>query len=531
MNKEQIFKENFTIIDEANRCLDPVIYQKGWEYYQQGRVKWVKEFGPRIYSTVSDDKMYTVTLHVDNFSQSKCTCVKKQLCEHIAAVFFHCYNPRLVQSESFSKGSLKTGKKTPPQIPSQAPKPVSDPVMEGPVELWYEYLEFVYNRLRESKECSYQHYQGYYEGELYFLARLYDGFTGDVLAHSKNWPFFNKEIYRFHSYLFLMTQLEKRTKDDAKLSYLDSYQIEEIEETFSQALTSILSFKQRGKYRLFFQKAVEIVREHLFRKKTPLFDWQLIYRLICVTFLDNQDGREKETVCLEKLMQELEKTSQCYYHAALGLASLKMAGGRIEEAQAVLRNLKGQRIEDMLFYLEYLAGAKAWDNLLAWLLWLAPSVKEANLFVLEDICYYCVLAAKNSAAGEDFMKLVRSWLPRSFNFYAEYLLEAGLYREWAELNICYRCHTWESTNKSALRHLESREPAVLMPLYHQWAARLIGEKNRKAYQDAVKVLKKIRSLYNRQKMSGEWKTFISRLVLRHQRLRAFREELQKGKLI
>ncbi len=97
--------------------------------------------------------------------------------------------------------------------------------------------------------------------------------------------------------------------------------------------------------------------------------------------------------------------------------------------------------------------------------------------------------------------------------------------------MIYQAYGRQSIKISALRHLESCEPAVLIPLYHQWAAKLIEEKNRSSYREAVRLLKKLRSLYNRQKMGKEWDTFISRLSLRFPRMRAFQEELRKGKLI
>ncbi|MEG3071916.1 MAG: hypothetical protein RQM92_14715 [Candidatus Syntrophopropionicum ammoniitolerans] len=70
-----------------------------------------------------------------------------------------------------------------------------------------------------------------------------------------------------------------------------------------------------------------------------------------------------------------------------------------------------------------------------------------------------------------------------------------------------------------------------MPLYHQWAARLIDQRKRQSYIEAVRLLKKLRTLYNRQRMGKEWRAFISRLASHYPRLRALQDELRKGKLI
>jgi uncharacterized Zn finger protein len=324
-----------------------------------------------------------------------------------------------------------------------------------------------------------------------------------------------------------MAGLEKQVKG-TDLSFLNSYQIRNIEDGFFAAFTSIHSDKQREKYDLFLQKAVAVARECLFEGYTALFDWLFFYRTMCVNLFNNPGN---ETAYLEQFIREPEKNQLGYYYAALGLASLKMAARKNEEALALLQKLQEKRIDDMLFYLGYFSQAKDWDNLLIWLRWLTPEIMAANPAVLENICEFCLYAAKNDSAGEEFIQLVSSWLPRSLDFYANHLIEAGLIREWAELIMTYRGYTWENINKNVLRHLESRDPAALIPLYHQWAARLIEEKNRKSYQEAVKVLKKLHTLYNKQKIPKEWHAFILRLTARYPRLRALQEELRKGKLI
>ncbi len=521
MFKDKITDESIeSMAAQAVVCIDPELYEKGRDYFQRKRITWTKSFGPRIYSAVNDGKTHTVIIHLDDFKKSTCTCEKKQLCEHIAAVFFHYCEPWLkANGILFNEVS---------HIPVMNPEPCV-PVMEGPVELWYEYFEFEYARVREAKKRSFQS-SDYFMGEFSFSVRLFDDFTSGISAHNNNWPAFNKALLRFHSNLFFMARLEKQVKGN-KSSYIDNYQIGQIEDGFLKDYSLLLSGKQQEIYQPFFRKAVEVVHEHLFQEETLLYDWLFIYRIMCVNYFGGLDCWKNETIILEEYMKESGKNQQACYYAALGLASVNLAAHRNDAALAVLKELKIKRIEDMLFYLLYLIKAKQWDQLLVWLRWLTPEIRTAMPVVFEDICGCCLQASEKSSAKEEFINLVRSWLPRSFNAYARYLLEAGLFREWAELTMSYRGYTWESIDKSVLRHLESRDPAALIPLYHQWAARLIEEKNRKAYQGAVRLLKKLRTIYNRQKMAKEWNTFIFRLAARYPRMRALHEELRKGKLI
>lgn len=535
MFKEYISDENMiNMAAEAARSMDPELYELGKDYYNRGRVEWTKLFGPRIYSVVDDGKKNTVIIHIDNFSKSTCACVKKHFCEHIAAVFLHYYEPWLMEKESLPNINLPpSGKKAfnpkpPPRLKKQALIiPVTE---EGPAERWHEYFEREYGRLVVATEKDYRQYVANQLDEMCYPAMKFNDFITAVSVHSKNWPSFNRSLYRLHSILFFMTRLEKSVKKES-LSFLGSFQISKIEVGLMDALNPVMSLKRREKYRPFIQKAVELVRENFLREKEQLFAWISIYRLMCVTLLDSREWLESETACLKEKMKGLKENGQGYYYTVLGLAGLLMSANRSGDALAILQKLKEKNIEDMFFYLHELAGAKKWGKLLPWIRWLDDEIRDANPALFEDVCEYCILAAKNSRFGEEFAKLVKSWLPDSFYFYADYLLAAGMFREWVELNIIYHAHGRQSINTSALRHLESSEPALLIPLYHQWAARLIEDKNRSSYREAVRLLKKLRSLYNSQKMGKEWERFISRLSLRYSRMRAFQEELRKGKLI
>lgn len=536
MYKDQISKDKVLIMAaEATRCMEQESYEKGRALYDRDRVKWVKIFGPRIYSTVDDGKMYTVTIHIDNFSQSTCTCPKKRLCEHIAAVFMHYHDPWVIKNEILSKANLTASKKdfsnnSPLRLQDQAIHGAPD--MGGPVELWYDYFENAYNRISESRKRPSLSYTDFFASELYFRARLYNEFINVVSVYCQSWPSLNRALYRFHSDLFFMDMLEKQIKD-VNPAYVDRYQMEEIWDDFMESLAAILSNKQPEKnkplFQTFFQKAIEVARERLFLAQAPLFNWLMLYRLLCVTAFN--DCLEKETLYLEEFMKGAKRTRQSYYYAALGLASLRLAANREEDALSVLQRLKEKKADDMLFYLEYFAGAREWEKLLVWVSWLAPDINGASETVFQDICQYCLQAVENSKSGQEFIKLIRSWLPRSLDCYGEYLLEEDLFREWVELNMSYRGYTWDNIDKNVLKLIEARDPAALIPLYHQWSTMLIEEKTRRSYQAAVRLLKKLRSLYNKTKAIKVWNTFIYSLAARYPRMRALQEELRKGKLI
>lgn len=518
----------------AARCLDPELFEKGRQHYRKGRVEYARVFGPRIYAQVSDiidGKKYIVQLHIDSFPLSTCTCARKHLCEHIAAVLIHHCGDGLqpdTVSPGFDVPALEFA--SPPESIVETRKNFPDiPTPEGPVERWYKYYEHQYQRLREVK-CNYLYsYSVHLANELYFSPRLYDEFTGCLLLQSDHWPWPVKDLFRLYGCLFFMAGLEIQSKEQ-KSSFMDSFQVGLIEEDFLDAFTSIIPAGLQAQYQSFLQKLVQIVHESLFQQE-QLFDWLWIYRLLCMDVFGDQEWWKKEKAYLEEKMEKAEEGGREYYVAALALASLYITGNRKEAALAVLQKPRKKRVGDMLFYLEYLTRQEEWDALLLWLRWMAPAVLKASPGVIEKICRYCIRGAENSEAPEQFIKLFRFWLPHGFDVYADYLLETGLHREWVELHMSCLGRMETGIDRGDLRYLESLDPAVLIPLYHQWAARLIEEKGRKSYKEAVRLLKKLRNIYRKQKRKREWETFISRLASYYPRLRAFQEELRKGKLI
>ncbi|MNI87313.1 hypothetical protein D3C73_1445020 [compost metagenome] len=57
------------------------------------------------------------------------------------------------------------------------------------------------------------------------------------------------------------------------------------------------------------------------------------------------------------------------------------------------------------------------------------------------------------------------------------------------------------------------------------------QKNRDAYKQAVRRLKKLASIYKKLRELDRWNTYVEHLTTRYSRLRAFQEELRRGKLI
>jgi uncharacterized Zn finger protein len=82
-----------------------------------------------------------------------------------------------------------------------------------------------------------------------------------------------------------------------------------------------------------------------------------------------------------------------------------------------------------------------------------------------------------------------------------------------------------------LRAVEAHDPTLAFPLYHHAVERRIAQKNRTAYKESVRLLKKLGELYRQAGRADRFADYMDRLRQRYARLHAFQEELRKGKLV
>jgi uncharacterized Zn finger protein len=77
---------------------------------------------------------------------------------------------------------------------------------------------------------------------------------------------------------------------------------------------------------------------------------------------------------------------------------------------------------------------------------------------------------------------------------------------------------------------EKTRPEAAREIYRKEAEGLIERRNRGSYQEACKLLKKVRTLYERQGEEKAWADYVAKLREKYPTLRAFQEELTKAKL-
>ncbi|MDZ5711272.1 SWIM zinc finger family protein [Jeotgalibacillus haloalkalitolerans] len=128
------------------------------------------------------------------------------------------------------------------------------------------------------------------------------------------------------------------------------------------------------------------------------------------------------------------------------------------------------------------------------------------------------------------IKLYEKLLPYSARHLGAVMLDAGKYKEWVEL-VHWIDFTPEELEAAGLKKLMERKPEFAAPLLHQWVESLIQKKQRETYKKAVRYLKRLKKIYQGLNEEPRFELYLEQLIDRYRRLRAFREECERGKLI
>jgi hypothetical protein len=173
--------------------------------------------------------------------------------------------------------------------------------------------------------------------------------------------------------------------------------------------------------------------------------------------------------------------------------------------------------------------------------WVPVILDQANLYIQveyfydrQETIYYLLNEFEHYRAqvGDDetFEHACRKLLPYSYAVYHEYLIEKGLFHTWAELQLSIG-FSLDDVESRLLTVIEKKAPGVLLPLLHQEIAGKIAAKNRSSYKDAVKYLKRLKRVYKKMGDMDTWEHYFQHITSEYKRLRAFQEELVKGKLM
>ncbi|MEI7026381.1 SWIM zinc finger family protein [Paenibacillus sp. y28] len=574
MLRTQISKEQMeALAADIRTYFDAEVMRRGLEYQQKGLVYNAQIQDETKYSAkVQGSRVFDAELDLTFLVSSSCTCEEEGYCEHMAGAFLYAYAAVCGRPDEFVRSMAAPG---PDALKSRTasvridsslhrlttmltglePKPGAVPRETDSAERWSGFFEEMYGRFAHSHAQQRNHLDDYFAAALQMLTqpiswwntglrRLYIASSivylmqrlDDMARMPRSSPYDSPGLYAKAAKL-LHEKLNQAVKDatgngkddhrDSASSLHSEHSDGDTSGNGHSAATPVKNPSASSEQSAALALNLAL-HEQLFRKPAGIVDWLHVYRLLWLKLL-RLDRRDEEAR-LSKLRGEPGLNGRQRDLTRLAEAHFAVLGGRDEEAAARLSLLGESHAEDMLPYLNSFYQTKAWSRLLFWLRWLLPLMKKAEPAVFQLVADYWNEALKHEGSPEEWQSALVAMLPRSYAKLSAFLLQHGRYKEWMSLHL-YNAASPYDLSTLELKQLEGADPRMLLPLYHQAIDRLVVQRNREAYRMAVKMLKKLQTLYTAAGETGRFHEFIARFSLQYGRLRAFQEELKKGKLL
>ncbi|TXK73402.1 SWIM zinc finger domain-containing protein [Paenibacillus sp. N3.4] len=528
MLKLQIPKNRMNyLIKQIPLHFDAVVLEQGWEYYHKGRVTEIDLKGTRIQAAVTGSQIYETNIHLENFANSECSCTYDGSCKHMAAAFFSLYAPYgrpelllqqlkqqiLTRKKPIRGASLAQDKKAgQANVPLEAAMPVE----------WHRFFEGKFHGFSISHQHS--------------IETFYDSALESLPAHAVNWQSSARELFMFHILLFMMRKIEQFYQD-TKSSYLSYYHENGCKIAAKNCEDKLVAFIENTDLNKSFaaepkhwQATVKMLSDFALQGKDSPIDWLFVYRFIWWKLSDHRQAQQEEIQRLTVLLGKKELLARKKDTLLAARAHFDIMQGDTELAFARLEQLNHPNAKDFFLYLHHYYKDKKWSDMLVWLRWMLPSVANANHDDFRTFCQYWQDTTKHLDSDSEWVQVMESLLPRSYYYYTAYLLQTKRYRQWIDLQLANRISPL-SLYATELKAIEEHDSSLLLPLYHQAAERAVLEKNRASYKTAVRLLKKLHTIYKQLGQDDRWEHYVYRLADKFSRLRAFQEELKKGKWI
>lgn len=508
------------------------ILERGYTYFSNGVVfNTHVEEGKLLKSDVQGTQVYHVSLNLENVQDSTCTCPYSRLCKHIAATFFQMYsvfeNPRhflnraqqprtAKYSPSMLAPAFKSGIRS--LTPIQTPENVHSPLQpQSNVQQWWAFFESWTRNLFAAME-SYR-----------ASSELYSSYE-NVLGIATKWPEHRAQLFAVHATLFHLLKLQEFVQTKRQSYWF--HDLSQTAERLLQQLEGILYYLDASL--LIESELTEIaetkdmIREWKYMDLSSLY-WSYAYQMLWWELLQKPEWAKEEAEELNRLILHPETTEaeREKYRLLLGHFFVM----KNEDQAALDIWLPNERL-GLTFYLPYVksfARHHEWARFIAWIDRLEHLVGEADPQHYRLLTTVWREAMEQLGHGHECGFKLKKFLPGSFQEYANYLFDIQRYKEWMDLQLSYRV-LFSDISAWQIKQVEDSNPALLLPFYIQQINRLIGERSRPSYKEAIKLLKKVRTIYSKAQQETHWRSYLEQLTAKHQRLRAFQEELRRGNL-
>lgn len=510
----------------SEREEDARLVQKGLMLYRQGLVSKVRLENEQISAVVQDVTRVHVDMNLNFLQISTCSCPADGLCRHQLAAFFHVYaqvasvtdwvenwRQPIHEQKSAHHWGIQRAKDLLKVTGSLKPD------YDRWVSSFHEGFESIMQAQKNRKP--------------YLVSSLYEVYSRKLKASApveQEWRqlyFLIASVHTFQGLLRLSTE-NGFSEDDITRHYRGVFYniIDDVENLVDKLNVQALPF------------AFDSFMEKLKNDSTTLvsgdyvleFERTHLYIILWTRLFKKKTWQEEELTQL----QTYEKTLPVLIATIHQLIMLR----EDDKALRLLQVLKDYATPFMIFWIEKLTALKEWKRMGPFVDVFSQAARNYmqtlnDHYARMDFSRLAIRTvgafATETKKHEVYEKILIQTLPYSYRHYDDFLFEMGSYEKWSDLQA-YLGYDLSSISSERIRFLQKEQPEILLPLYHQSIQQHIEMKNRGNYREAVKQLKKLRTLYKKLKRTDEWQDFLEILLERTKRLRAFQEECERGKL-
>ncbi|GIQ67638.1 SWIM zinc finger family protein [Xylanibacillus composti] len=519
--------------------------QSGFDQFIRGEVKLanvqMEEGNASAEIRSPDGALVLVRIRRGAFVPGHCTCGAKHPCEHAAAVLFALTassgrRPEMLLQEVYAKARQRRDRDE-----QQAKKKRLAKERKRKRELeqkWQEEINrsLVLNTANSARDWQFftkQWFKKYRLATEQAVQAMAEDYKGRIRAMASPWPATQRLLFCLYMELEMLLALEhywSKSTADGKAGGTHSNQLfHECAGRVADYLHQLDAEQAQAQYKSYlslFRNKLDIGAQ---RKVKRTF-WNDLYRYLWSYLLIDADWRNEER---SRLRESAEQGDSA---ALIGLFHFDILAGNDEAAFARLAQLgdspQAPVVRPSFFqhYLDTFKAHKEWERTARWLRKLAPRYKGARKEELDMFVRVWQELLQHLPLREEWEQTMFLLLPWSYAHLAKELLEQKRIDRWTDLTLRMGAASkW--VKPGTLYRLEQEHGWELLPLYHHLAEEEISRKNRQGYQEAVKWLKRIRSIYTAAGNEQEWVRFAALLRKRYMRLKAFIDELEKGKLL
>ncbi|MGZ9584861.1 SWIM zinc finger family protein [Paenibacillus marinisediminis] len=533
------------IAEQVRTQMDLTVLESGWFLFRRFAIVSLQpEENSFIKAEVRDKQAYEVLLHTETLSLSKCSCDSGPLCRHLAAAFFQAYNMYGYHSATFlascrqyqqwlleEKPQIAAAPAAPEMMANtnttlfRTPKKIIDSAalplpIHTPGE-WHAFFAANFDFKEDVIDTSIVHTaQAYYE-----------------YANSDTWEPTVRLLYQLHVQLFLLQAIDRNMHGQASdWSFVRiQWKMEDQYMAALQEIEQLLEQLSPEEAYHSYPQAVASIKQYVIDSEANIerssIDWTSIYQLLWEQLLRQADWQEVEYTRIEASLRYATPESKTWRYLQRIAAWQEVLQGL--DAAAIDR-LKSVGTQDKLVYywriMYYHADRNQWSALLRWIHFVMPAMERASRNDWAVFMRAWGQGAEHQPDAKVWHQVMVSYLHLTYWYYCDYLMKKGLYRTWVDIHL-YRGISPREINKDMLRQLEQQDRELLLPLYHQSVERAIAGRNREAYRDAVRLMKKLKQIYKTLNRVPVWERYIQYISHQHSRLRALQEEIKKGKLL